>query len=255
MNFFENLQKNLRKKDQAAVNLDEEALLGPNLHFAAAEAYKLLRTNLMFSLPDEKGCRVIGITSSVRGEGKSTTAVNLAYSLAQADKKVLLLELDMRLPTVAKRLNLAEKPGMSNLLVGMCKTGDILQNSGLHPKFYVITAGDIPPNPSELLGSREMQLTLEAMRDVFDFILVDLPPINAVSDALVVSKLTQGLIMVVRENYVNQGELNEAMRQLKIADARVLGFVASAGQSRADKYSSGRYRKYGYSYGQKNEKE
>lgn len=244
---------NFHKKNQELDTLDETALIGPKLHFAAAEAYKLLRTNIMFSLPDEKGCRTIGITSSVRGEGKSTTAVNLAYSLAEAGKKVLLMELDMRLPTVAKRLSIAEKPGISNFLVGMAKSSEILQRSGLHPKLHVITSGSIPPNPSELLSSKEMSLTLKAMQDYFDFILLDLPPVNAVSDALIVSKLTQGMVMVVRQNYVNQGELDEAMRQLKLAGAKVLGFAVSAGESRPEKYSGGRNRRYGYGYGRKQE--
>lgn len=247
MSFLKKISLNISKRDQAPVDMDEDALIGPNLHFAASEAYKLLRTNLMFSLPDEKNCRIIGVTSSIRGEGKSTTALNLAYSLAEADNKVLLMELDMRLPTVAKRLSIAEKPGLSNFLVGMCKSEQILRRSGLHPKLHVITAGEIPPNPSELLSSKEMGLTLEAMREYFDFIILDLPPVNDVSDALIVSKLTHGLVMVVRQNYNNELELKEAMRQLKIVDAKLLGFVMTAGESRANKYYNRKYKKYGYS--------
>ena len=130
--------------------------IGDNLTFAAAEAYKLLRTNLNFSIPESKGCKVIGVTSALRGEGKSTTAVNMAYTMAQAGGKVLLIEADLRLPTLSKRLHVKPKPGLSNLLVGQCSGNDIIQKSELLSNLWVITAGDIPPNPAELLGSEPM---------------------------------------------------------------------------------------------------
>lgn len=238
------------KKKPAHQFTDEDFMIGPDLNFAASEAYKLLRTNLVFSLPnDENGCRVIGVTSSIRGEGKSTTALNLAYAMAETEKKVLLMELDMRLPTVAKRLSVAEKPGVSNFLVGLNKVAEVLQKSGIHDHLYVITSGDIPPNPTELLGSKEMAMTIDIMKKSFDYIILDLPPVNAVSDALIVSKLTDGMIMVVRQNYNNQHDLNEAMRQLKIVDAKVLGFVMNAGETQEDKYGKKKYKKYGYEYG------
>lgn len=119
--------------------------IGPSLSFAASEAYKLLRTNLSFSFPDQTGCRVIGITSSASGEGKSTTSINLAYTIAQENRRVLLLEADLRLPTMAKYLGVKTAPGLSNLLAGQCGGTDILQRSGLNKNFWVATAGDIPP--------------------------------------------------------------------------------------------------------------
>lgn len=229
--------------------LNEKSPLGPELNFVASEAYKLLRTNLMFSLPDEKECRVIGITSSIRGEGKSTTALNLAYALAETEKKVLLMELDMRLPTVAKRLSVASKPGVSNFLVGLNKVAEVLQKSGIHDHLYVMTSGDIPPNPSELLGSKEMTMTIDIMKKSFDYIILDLPPVNVVSDALIVSKLTDGMMMVVRQNYINQREVNEAIRQLEMVDAKILGFVVNDGDAKDEKYKNKKYKKYGYEYG------
>lgn len=215
------------------------------MNFAVSEAYKLLRTNLIFSLPDEQKCRIIGVTSALRGEGKSTTAINLAYTLAETGKKVLLLELDLRLPTIAKRLKVASKPGLSNLLVGLCTGKDVVQRSSLKPNLYVVTAGDIPPNPSELLGSKQFQVTVEAFAKIFDYIIFDLPPVNAVSDALVVSKLADGMIMVVRRDYNDQRELAEAMRQLSFSDTKLLGFVMTQGESQSKKYG----KKYGYQYG------
>lgn len=244
---------NTAKQEKAQYTVDSTPY-GSRLSFAAAEAYKLLRANLNFTLPDEKGCNIIGITSSLQGEGKSTTALNLAYAMAEDNKRVLLMELDLRLPTLAKRLGTAPAPGLSNFLGGMCRIQDILQDSSLHPKLHVVTSGDIPPNPSELLGSKEMKLTLEALRGHYDIIILDLPPINAVSDALVISRLTHGMVMVVRQNYNNKRELQEAMRQLKIVDAKVLGFVLTAAEEREEKYRSRRYQ-YAYSrsgrYGKK----
>lgn len=235
---------NFRKYARHAA--EERAAIGDQLSFSAAEAYKLLRTNLMFSLPSEQKCRIVGITSSVRGEGKSTTSINLAYTLAETGKKVLLMEMDMRLPTVAGRLHIAKKPGLSNLLVGMNSGGEVIQRSGLKPNLYVMTAGDIPPNPSELLASRQMRAAVAALAKSFDFILFDLPPVNAVSDALIVSKLVDGMLMVVRRDYNDQYSLNEALRQLEFAEAKVLGFVMTQGEDPENKYA-----KRGYGYGSK----
>ena len=177
-------------KKKAAPDQQYGIMLGDNLSFAAAEAYKLLRTNLTFALTDDQdGCRVVGVTSSVRGEGKSTTTLNLAYTIAESGKQVLVIEADMRLPTLAKRLNLKGDKGISNLLVGMNNGSEVLQTTSLHPNLYVIVAGEVPPNPSELLGSERMKVTIDLLCKSFDYILLDLPPVNAVSDPLVVSKL------------------------------------------------------------------
>lgn len=226
---------------------------GKNLNFAAAEAYRLLRTNLMFALPDEQRCRVIGITSSNAGEGKSTTALNLAYMLAEADKAVILIEADMRLPTISKRLGLEPTPGLSNLLAGLSSGKDVVRKTSLEDKLLIIPSGDIPPNPSELLGSEQMKTTLEVFSQTADFIILDLPPINEVSDALVVSRLVDGIVMIVRQNYSSRRALAEAMRQLEQANAKVLGFVMTAANT-MNKWSGykGKYKKYsryGYRYG------
>ena len=183
--------KKLKNRDNMTPE-ESRKTLGDNLSFAAAEAYKLLRTNLNFSLPANEGCKIIGVTSALKGEGKSTTSVNIAYTMAQSGQKVLLLETDLRLPTLAKRIRVRTKPGLSNLLVGQCAGNEILQKSGLLPNLWVATAGDIPPNPAELLGSKNMELTLKALSDVFDVIIVDLPPVTAVTDAAIVSKLLPG---------------------------------------------------------------
>ena len=147
------------KVDPEAWNI--RTMFGPNLNFAATEAYKLLRTNIMFSLPDEGECHVIGVTSSVQSEGKSSTACNLAYALAETGNKVLLLEGDLRRPTLASKLGLAKTPGLSNLLVSKGEYHEMVQQSAVAPNMDIITSGDIPPNPSELLSSNRMNRLME----------------------------------------------------------------------------------------------
>ena len=138
----------------------QKTMLCDGLSFAAAEAYKLLRTNLLFSLPD-KPCRIIGVTSSVRGEGKSTTSVNLAFTFAQTGKRVLLIDADMRLPSIATKLDMHGTPGLSNLLAGLNSERHCIRKSENFDNWFILPAGDIPPNPSELLGSERMHSMLE----------------------------------------------------------------------------------------------
>ena len=224
----------------------KQGLLCDELSFAAAESYKLLRTNLQFALP-EKECRIIGVTSSIRGEGKSTTSVNLAYTLAQTGKRVLLVDGDMRLPTIAQKLDMAGTPGLSNLLAGLSAERNCLRKSSYFDNWYILPAGDIPPNPSELLGSERMHALLDRYKDVFDYILLDLPPVNIVVDALVITKWTDGVIVVVRENYTDRRALDACMYQVEKLGAKMLGFVMTDADVGGSSYKT--YGKYGKRYG------
>lgn len=210
---------------------------GKDLSFAAAEAYKLLRTNIQFALSEEQKCKVVGVTSASSGEGKSTTALNLSHMLAEAGESVMLIEGDMRLPTISRQLKLRSSPGLSNVLAGLNNVKEVLQESGLHKRLQVISSGDIPPNPSELLGGPLSRILIEVLSSNYDFIILDLPPVSEVADALVASKLTDGILMVVRQNYANRRVLTYAIQQLQYADAKVLGFVMT--------YSNlGKWKKY-----------
>lgn len=211
--------------------------LGEKLNFASSEAYNLLRTNLSFVLPEDGHCRTIAITSAIAGESKSTTAINLAYTLAQTHNRVLLLEADMRLPTVGRRLNLRRSPGLSNLLVGKCDGKEALQRSGLHEGLWVMTAGSIPPNPAELLGSRRMTTALKTLGEVFDVIILDLPPVNVVTDALLLGGSIDGMIHVVRQGHCHKGELEEAYGKHQLAKTRLLGFVMTDADTQSKSYS------------------
>jgi capsular exopolysaccharide synthesis family protein len=172
-----------KKHKHSSFSLNEtKKTLHKNLEFTATEQYKLLRANLEFTLPVEQKCPIIGVTSSMRGEGKSTTAVNLSYVLAEKGKKVLLIDGDLRIPSVAKKMEIDGKVGLTDFLMG--RGADIMSfQSELLPTWYILPSGDIPPNPSELLGSRRMAKLLESFREKFDYIVIDLPPVNIVSDA------------------------------------------------------------------------
>lgn len=235
-------------------------IIGQEISFAASEAYKLLRTKLQFSFADENKSHVIGISSALSGEGKSLTAINLAYSLSLLDKKVILIDCDMRRPTLAEKLNIQKKPGFSSYLTGQCSVDGLIQYCGIkddEQAFHVITAGQNPPNPQELLSSARMQRFIKLMRSGYDYIILDLPPIEEVSDALAVTKETDGILMVVRQNYCNRLSLNNAIRQLTFVGAKILGVVYNCTDESSGKYKSGYYKKYGkrhYSYGRKSGK-
>lgn len=240
-----NILKRIRR--QRSYN-DVETLLWKNHNFAATEAYKLLRTNLLFTLPDESKCRVIGITSSTRGEGKSTTSINLSYVLSQAGKKVLLIDADLRLPSVAKKLEIPSKPGLSESLILPEFDTSAIQKAP-EGEWDVLTAGSIPPNPSELLGSEHMQRYVGGLAEQYDFIIVDLPPINIVSDALALSAVLDGMIVVVRNDYSEKRELNKCLRSMALSKVRILGVMMNAKRDGVPNYSRyRRYRRHNYYY-------
>ena len=244
-------------KKHTPEDTQSETLLHKKLSFAATEAYKLLRTNLSFTLPEsDKNCRVIGVISSIRGEGKSTTSINLSYALAETGKRVLLIDADLRLPSVAKRLDVRQIPGLSDILVGSSNASEAIIHSPVLENWHVLSSGSIPPNPTEMLGSSHMARLIEKISENYDFIILDLPPVNIVPDALIVSPFVDGMILVTRENYLERRELNKCIRQLELSDVKVLGFVMNA--TKEDKpayrrYKHGKYYKYSnyrnYRYG------
>lgn len=210
---------------------------GPDLDFAANEAYNLLRTNLLFSFPEQKGGKVVGITSSMAQEGKSFTSINLSYALAEAGYDVLLIDADMRKASVAQSLGLPPSPGLSNFLVN--SENCVVHKNVLHPHMSLVAAGDIPPNPSELLNSDHMKRCLSFFAENYDFVIVDLPPVSAVSDPLIVSKHLDGIIVLVRHGYTRHRDVMETIRQLKFTNVRILGFVYNAYGKRSPGYGKG----------------
>ena len=243
---------------QENANAAPAEIIGKGISFGAAEAYKLLRTKLEFSFVDEGGCRVIGVSGALIGEGKSVSTVNLAYSISQLGKRVLLVDCDMRRPSLADKLPIKAVPGLSDYLAGQTTEDKLFQPCNLKgdtDAFAVVSSGRIPPNPMELLSSAKMENFLAELRQKYDYIILDLPPVSEVGDALAVSRLTDGMLVVVRQNHCNRIALNAAVRQLEFVDAKILGVIfnctTEAGESYGNKYSRysryARYYKGGYS--------
>ena len=220
--------------------------LHKNLEFTAIEQYKLLRANLSFTLPENVKCPIIGVTSSMRGEGKSTTAINLSYVLAESGKSVLLIDGDLRIPSVAKKMDISSTPGLTDLLMGYESHQMGVFKTNLLENWYVMPSGELPPNPSELLGSRRMESILKLAAEKFDYIIVDLPPVNVVSDALAISKYITGMVVVIREDYTEKKELEACFRHLKLSNVNVLGCVMNESENSGGTH--GRYRKYSKYY-------
>lgn len=238
------LFENKRKHGQfPAGNGDTNKTLHKNLEFTATEQYKLIRANLDFTLPADEKCPVIGVTSSMRGEGKSTTSVNLSYVFAEKGSKVLLIDADLRIPSIAKKMDIDSSPGLADLLRG--KGAQLSEfRSYLFDNWYILPSGDIPPNPSELLGSSRMEKILDQLKEMFDYIIIDLPPVNIVSDAISISSLISGMIVVIREEYTEKKELERCFRQLKLSNVNILGCVMNGAKSGSNSY--GKYKKYKY---------
>ncbi|HOP11785.1 MAG TPA: CpsD/CapB family tyrosine-protein kinase [Oscillospiraceae bacterium] len=224
------------KNEHPAAQLSEYSI-GKNLSFSASEAYKSLRTNLMYSFADYIGCRVIGITSTERFEGKTTTAINLAYSLMESGKKVLLMECDLRLPSFSGVLKIPSSPGLSNILInpGKNRLNALINYNGTD--LFFLPAGDTPPNPAELLSSNAMSELIKFYSSVFEYIILDLPPTLAVTDAPIVSKYTNGIIFVVRHNVTDSLRLRDSMNRLSLVGARIFGFVYNCNPRSENKYS------------------
>ena len=215
------------KKNKANKNklfVPDKMLLSDDSSFTMQESFKTLRTNVSFSLPGKKN-RCIGIVSANRGEGKSTVAVNTAISLAQIDKKVVIVDCDMRIPTVAAKLGMENRPGLSDYLAD--EDGNsrlpIMRNDDLN--IDVIPAGTIPPDPTKLIESPQMRELIEALKMVYDYIVVDFPPVTVVSDAAILSSVIDGYLIVTLHESTETSQLDETIRQLNFANANILGFV------------------------------
>lgn len=194
-----------------------------NARSIRAEAFRQLRTNLQF-LDVDRPVRVLVVTSSVPHEAKSTTATNLAVSFAESGRRVLLIEADLRRPKVADYLGLERSVGLTSVLTGSARIEDAVQEWG-SAGMSVLGSGPIPPNPSELLGSVAMSSLLRTLRQDFDVVIIDSPPLLPVTDAAVTSKQADGCLLVVRYGKTKKSQIQTALRSLRSVDARILGTV------------------------------
>lgn len=204
-----------------------------------SEAYRILRTNIQFSSPDKK-IQSILITSSGPSEGKTTTSVNLAVTMAQAGSRTILIDCDQRKPKVHKLLSISNQIGLSNLLIEEVDMDEAVIHSGIE-NLDILSSGTRPPNPSELLASEKMQNFIECLKDKYDYIILDTPPVIMVTDAQILSKYADGCILVVASGEADREAAAKAKEQLEKVNAKILGVVLN-------KLETNRRGYYGYYY-------
>ena len=204
-------------------------LITENLSSRVAESYRVLRTNILFASLD-KPIKTIVLTSTAPAEGKSTTVANLAIAFAQTGSKVLLIDADLRRPTLHKVFKITNPLGLTNLLLQSVATELALRDVGV-PNLRLITSGPIPPNPSEVLGGNRMKALLSSLGQTFDFILLDSPPTLAVADSSILAATADGVILVVAADEVSRDKARKAKEQLASVKANILGVVLNGVES------------------------
>ncbi|TDN44022.1 capsular exopolysaccharide synthesis family protein [Curtobacterium flaccumfaciens] len=229
----------------AEIPLDEDMATAPLVEMDSnysgrAEAFRQLRTHLTFTNLDG-GPQTVVVTSAVPGEGKSSTSVNLALTLAQNGHRVILIDADLRRPSTSVSLDIESRVGLSTVLTHQVELEDAVQTVGTHG-LHVLSAGRVPPNPSELLGSRQMSMLLDIVRQTYDYVIIDAPPVLPVTDPTVLAGLSSGVLFVTAvDGRATTTEVGQALATLDAVGARVLGLVANRvrGQRRQSTY-------YGY---------
>lgn len=198
-----------------------------------AESYRVLRTNIQYSSIDKKIKRML-VTSSEPGEGKSTTTGNLALTFSQDEKRVLLIDCDLRKPSIHKKFRISNNIGLSDVILDNSKLDKALikRNDYLD----ILSAGKVPPNPSELLGSKALEDLLDELGKKYDVIILDTPPVHAVTDAQILSTKVDGVILVVRAERTKKESVISAKAALDKVNANILGTVLNGGESSKGKY-------------------
>jgi len=235
-----------------SVRFDSQAAKRPlvtalDSHHPRVEAFRVLRTNLQFVDVDQPS-KVYAVSSSIPEEGKTTTAANLAITLAQTGARVVLVETDLRRPKISEYLRAEGAVGLTTVLIGLIDLADAVQHFG-DDGLQVITSGANPPNPAELLQSRGMSDVIAKLRQAYDIVLLDAPPLLPVTDAALVGVQADGVLLVVRHGVTTRAQLREAHDRLANVGARVVGAVINRAPVRGSDsygYSYG----YGYGYGQ-----
>jgi capsular exopolysaccharide synthesis family protein len=222
---------------------DQRALADPLINNGVpanfAEAFRGLRTNVLFSSAEGE-TRTVVVTSTGPGEGKTTVACNLAMGMAMAGQRVLIIDADMRRPRVHEVLKLQHEPGLSNLLVGAAKVNEVVRTTNV-PNFFAMPAGKTPPNPAELLGSKRFAELLTTLRDHFDLVVVDTPPVMAVTDAAVVGYRASGVLFVVAADATSRHAAQTALDQLEHARVRFIGAVLNRVDLEGNAYYYSKY--------------
>lgn len=213
-----------------------------------AEQFRTVRTNIEFAGAALDRCQVIMFTSSAMSEGKSTVSANVAVTWAQAGKKVLLVDADLRRPTVHATFRKLNLDGVTTVLTAKTVVDQVVEKTFVD-KLSVITSGPVPPNPSELLNSKRMAQLIDWARENFDIVVLDAPPVLAVSDVQVLVPKTDGVVVVANMGKTLKSDLKRTVEVLKLADAKILGSVERVKTTRGDRGYG-----YGYGYGYKSKK-
>lgn len=233
----------IKKKEESknsVMNISESR----HVPFAVVEAYKAIRTNLTFLLASKKS-KVFGITSPEAGEGKSTTAVNMAIAFSQLGDKVLLIDADMRRSSIHKKMKIENTVGLSNVLASFNEYSDVVHH--ISDSLDVLTAGQTPPNPSELLGSARFKELVEDAGQKYSYVIIDTPPVDVVTDALVVAPQTAGLVLVVKDQVTPTDAIKRAIESAKFAEINILGAIMNGANPKSGRgYGYRKYRRYGY---------
>lgn len=206
-----------------------------------SEQFRTIRTNLQFSMPD-KDLKTLLITSSIPGEGKSTNAANIAVVFAQEGKRVLLVDADMRKPTLHYTFPMSNSQGLSTILTRQHEFIEAIEVT-IVEGLFLIPSGPIPPNPSELLSSKNMEVFLETVVQEFDIVIFDAPPVLSVSDALILGNKCDGTLLIVNSGAVDKSDVVKAKASLQASQARILGAVMNNYKLPKGKYY---YDMYGY---------
>lgn len=199
----------------------------------AAETYRILRTNLQYSSFDNE-IKTVLITSSEPGEGKSTTSGNLAISFAQAEKRTIIVDCDLRKPSLHKKFKISNLNGLSDVLIGKEKLEEAIHR--FNDKMDILTSGKIPPNPSEMLGSKAMERLIEVLKEKYDIIILDSAPLQAVTDAQILATKADGVILVVKAEATKKESVIQAKNLLDKVGAKILGTVLNGAESTKKKY-------------------
>ncbi len=258
-----NEKKHSLKKNTENRSSDDltDRIMNPHMSFSVTEAYKSARTNLIFALADIDRCKRIIFTSAEPSEGKTTTILNMAITFAQTGTRTLLIDGDLRKPRIHRYLQIEKDNGLSDVLAGLISADDAIKHVE-DKNLDCITAGQIPPNPAELLSSSKMEKLLDLLSGKYDYIFIDSPPVTVVTDAPSMAKFVDGYVLVVRQNYSIYELLEKTRDSLKMSEAKILGYIINdikpmagigygtyGGYKRRYNY---RYRyRYGYKYGYK----
>lgn len=237
-----------RKKNKLTNLKRKDVCISDKTPFGIVESYKTIRTNLLYSIA-AKQTKVIVVSSAGPSEGKSTTCANIAITLAQTSVKVLLIDADMRKPTQHKIFRLSNSSGLSNSIGGFSATSEVIEKQ-VRENLDVLTSGQTPPNPAELLASKNMTSLLELVGKSYDYIIIDTPPINVVSDAMVLLNKSNGVVLVCKQGQTTYDEMQKVIDSVKVTESSILGVIVNNVRHEEKLYGKYKsYKNYQYEYG------